>query len=188
MAGSEGIEIVNNQGKEVKKFKVGGNFEYFEDTPEGILYINKKQMGLLDPQTFEMKGEPTTINDAAGVKAKLNSEDGLLYLATDKELFTVSREGQAHKLVDYKFEEGEYPSKIEFMADGILLSAAQNAIKLSREGKEIYKVYYKSPAQSTGKKLLAGLGAEAMSALTVAAALEAGTRSNIEMLETLERG
>lgn len=188
VAGSEGIEVVNNKGKEIKKFKVGGNFEYFEDTPEGVLYINKKQIGMIDPQTFEIKGTPMTINDAAGVKAKLNSEDGLLYLATDKELLTVSRNGQIQKLADYTFEEEEYPTKIEFMADGILLTSAQNAIKLSKEGKVIYKVYYKSPGQSAGKKLLAGLGAVAWTAVTMVAALEAGTRSNYEMFETLGKG
>lgn len=188
VAGSEGIEVVNNKGKEIKKLKVGGDFEYFEDTPEGVLFINKKQVGMVDPQTFEIKGKPMTINDAAGVKVKLNREDGLLYLATDKELFTISSDGQIHKLADYKFEEDEYPAKIEFMPDGILLTSAQNAIKLSKEGKEIYKVYYKSPGQSTGKKLLAGLGAVAWTAVTMTAALQAGTRSNREMFETIEDG
>ncbi len=188
VAGTEGIEIVDNKGKEIKKHKVGGDFEYFEDTPEGILYVNKKQIGMLDPQSFEIKGKPAELKDALGVKAQFNPSDGLLYLASDKEVFTITRDGQINKRADIHFEEKEYPTKIEFMADGILLTSAQNALKLSSEGKELFKVYYKSPGQSAGKKLLAGLGAAAWQTITLAAALQAGTHSTSDMFETIQHG
>ncbi len=179
VAGSEGVEIVNKLGKEVKKLKTGGDFKLFEETTEGILYVAGTSLGLIDPETLEFKREPSKFKKVERMLIAFNPKDDRLYLCTGRELFAISRNGESSKITDIAFEEKEYPSNIEFRDNGILLSSSQNAMLVDMQGKEQYKVYYKSPGQSVGMALLAGAMMAATATMATGTALSAGYKQGM---------
>lgn len=179
VAGGEGVEIVNNKGKEIKKLKTGSDFKLFTETGEGILYIAGTSMGLIDPETFEFKKEPAKFKKVEKMVLAVNPDNDQLYISTGNELFAIEKNGQSRKIADIAFKENETPSSIEFLPEGILLTSSQNAMLLDHEGKTKYQVYYKSPGQSVGMAILAGAMMAATATMAVGTAASAGYKQGL---------
>lgn len=179
VAGGEGVEIVNNKGKEIKKLRTGSDFKLFVETGEGILYIAGTSMGLIDPETFEFKKEPAKFKKVEKMVLAVNPDNDQLYMSTGNELFAIEKNGQSRKISDINFKEGEFPSNIEFLPEGILLTSSQNALLVDNEGKPKYQVYYKSPGQSAGMAILAGAMMAATATMAVGTAASAGYKQGL---------
>ncbi|MGC8865686.1 MAG: hypothetical protein ACP5O2_08200 [Bacteroidales bacterium] len=114
VAGGEGVEIVNNQGKEIKKLKTGGNFKLFVETGEGILYLAGTSMGLIDPETFEFKKEPAKFIKVEIMVLAVNPNNDQLYVSTGNELFAIEKTAKVEKSLILPLRKMRIPPLLNF--------------------------------------------------------------------------
>lgn len=158
------LDLATGKTQLKKEIKTGAWFKNVILLENDLLfYITSTNMGIANLKTGEYEKEPVKFKKATNLITAFDAKNDRFVVSSGTELFFVSKDGTATKILDLDFKEDETPTKIEFRTSGILIGAKQTNILIDYNGKQIYESYYKAPGQSLAAKI-------ALGALTVALA------------------
>lgn len=141
-----------------------------------VFYLSNKDMGVANLKTGAFVKEPTKFKKVTNMVTAYDTKNEKLVVSTGTELYFIKTDGSSQKITDLKFKEEETPNKIEFRELGILVSAAQNNMLVSYEGKILYESYYKAPGQSIAAKIALGAVTAALATQSVGQNMAGNTK------------
>ncbi len=162
------IDLATGTPAVKKDIKTGPSFKVFNLLPnDQAFYLTTKDMGVVNLKTGEFVKEATKFKKVTNMITVDDEKNNRFIVSTGTELFFIKNNGDITKIGDVNFKDDETPTKIELRESGILVSAAQNNILLSYDGKTIYESYYKAPGQSLFGKLAMGVVAVGLASQSV---------------------
>jgi hypothetical protein len=173
-----GINKISFDGQALfkKPLKTGANIMIMAETPQGLIYITGEDTNIVDLKTGDQVwSKPLKYKNSASVASAFDNQQNRYLIATDETVFSIdANSGDISEIAKTKFEEKESPTTLELKNGNIFLSSSQNMALLDKNGKDIYREYFKSASNSGFVKILAGAVAVASTALAMSTAAVAG--------------
>lgn len=174
-----GINKVSFDGVPVwkKPYKTGPGIQIMARVKKGVLYISETDTDVLDLNTGEsVFGKPVKYKNSASVTSAYDVQRNKFLISCKDGVYEVDGENGSYNLFNGKidFEGKEDPTNMIVRDHGILLSSDQNLKMLNFDGKESWHTYYKAPGISTAGKIFLTALAVGATAMSSAAAYQAG--------------
>lgn len=174
-----GINKVSFDGTPIwnKPYKTGPNIQIMARVKKGVLYISETDTDVLNLETGESAfPKPIKYKNSNSVCSTYDEKRNKFLISCKDGVYEVNGEDGSYELInsDPNFEGKEDPTSISVRTDGILLTSEQNLTMLNFDGKEKWHTYYKAPGISTVGKVFLTTLAVASTAVSSAAAYQAG--------------
>jgi hypothetical protein len=165
----------NGTARLSKNIQTGAGYQAFTLTQSGdLFYLTSLYMGIVNLKDGGFVKEPSKFKKVEKNVTAFDEKNNRFLVSTGNELFFIERDGTSRKVTDIAFKGNEFPDKMDFRNDGILLTSPQNAMMVKYDGTKVFDVYFKAPGTSLAGKMLAGAVMVASTGMAVGNSAQAG--------------